>query len=407
MSSYQEITRDQLLASVNRRALDFDFEPQCSVTLSTKNIYVCLTCGKNFQGRAFNGPMHVHAVNSGHRLFMSLADGKCVVMPDNVDVEMPELDDIRRALFIRDIPDLSEMEDTSVRMDAHGKEYVCGFVGLNNPRRTHVNVVLQVMTHIAPLKYHYLKNIPTVTNKVETAFAEVVRKVWSPHLLKACISPHTFVQVSDGVSEKPAEFMAWLLNNLPKRIIDPIFQGQIIVSTQSSEHATLQRTIRPFYMLTLELPPLPLFHDIVSRRTVPQVNIDSLLEKYAAGGITFKGTTSTSYELVNLPDHLILSIPRITQSGYNNTVIIYPAIISPPHPLLHSSYILVASICVLVDTLVDAIANTKSTYTYTTFVLDEKTNRWWEMRDAEVKQLVSPEIVGMADTCLQVWKRIK
>ena len=406
--SYQEVTKDQLLASVNRRALDFDFEPQCSVTLSTKNIYVCLTCGKNFQGRAFNSPMHVHAVNCVHRLFMSLTDGKCVVMPDNVDVEMPDLDDIRRALLIRGPPlDLVEGEDSLVRMDAHEKAYICGFVGLNNPRRTHINVILQVMTHIAPLKQYYLKNIPTVTNKVETAFAEVVRRVWSPYLLKACISPHTFVQVSDSVSDKPSEFMAWFLNNLPKRIIDPIFQGHIIINTQLSEHANLQRTTRPFYMLTLELPPLPLFQDIVSRRTVPQVSIDSLLMKYTAGETTFKGTTATSYELVNLPDYLILSIPRITQSEYNSTVVIYPDTISPPHPLLRSRYILVASICVLVDTSIDTIANTRSTYTYTVFVLDEKTNKWWEMRDAEVKQLVSAEIVRMADTCLQVWRRIE
>ena len=92
-----------------------------------------------------------------------------------------------------------------------GKEYVCGFVGLNNPRRTHVNAILQVMTHITPLKQHYLKNTPSVTNKVETAFTEVMRRVWSPYLLKACITPHAFVQVSEGVSERPSEFMAWLL----------------------------------------------------------------------------------------------------------------------------------------------------------------------------------------------------
>lgn len=406
--SYQEVTKDQLLASVNRRTLDFDFEPQCSVTLSTKNIYVCLTCGKNFQGRAFNSPMHVHAVNSEHRLFMSLTDGRCVVVPDNVDVEMPELDDIRRALLLRSPPSvLSEGEANLVRMDAHGKEYICGFVGLNNPRRTHINVILQVMTHIAPLRQYCLRNTPAVTNKVESAFAEVVRRVWSPYLLKACISPHTFVQISDNVSDRPSEFMAWLLNSLPKRVIDPIFQGQIIVSAQLSENAPLQRTTRPFYMLTLELPPLPLFQDIVSRRTVPQVSIDSLLRKYAAGETTFRGTTAASYELVNLPDYLILSIPRTTQSEYNSTVVIYPDTISPPHPLLHSQYILVASICVLVDTSIDAIANITSTYAYTAFVLDEKTDKWWEMRDAEVRQLVSAEIVGMADTCLQVWKRVQ
>jgi U4/U6.U5 tri-snRNP-associated protein 2 len=35
---------------VDRRVLDFDFEPVCSVSLATTNIYVCLACGKFFQG---------------------------------------------------------------------------------------------------------------------------------------------------------------------------------------------------------------------------------------------------------------------------------------------------------------------------------------------------------------------
>lgn len=35
---------------VNRRALDFDLDRQCSVTLATQNVYACLTCGKFLQG---------------------------------------------------------------------------------------------------------------------------------------------------------------------------------------------------------------------------------------------------------------------------------------------------------------------------------------------------------------------
>ena len=38
------------LDTINRQFLDFDMEKLCSVTLSNMNVYVCLVCGKFFQG---------------------------------------------------------------------------------------------------------------------------------------------------------------------------------------------------------------------------------------------------------------------------------------------------------------------------------------------------------------------
>ena len=38
------------LDTIQRTALDFDFEKVCSVTLSNVNVYACLVCGKYFQG---------------------------------------------------------------------------------------------------------------------------------------------------------------------------------------------------------------------------------------------------------------------------------------------------------------------------------------------------------------------
>jgi U4/U6.U5 tri-snRNP-associated protein 2 len=54
------------LSQVNRRALDFDREKACSVTLATHNVYACLVCGLFFAGRGHATPAAAHAAAAGH-----------------------------------------------------------------------------------------------------------------------------------------------------------------------------------------------------------------------------------------------------------------------------------------------------------------------------------------------------
>lgn len=56
--------------------LDFDFEKCCSVTLSHVNVYVCLVCGKYYQGRSISTQAYTHALETGHHMFMKLDSGK-------------------------------------------------------------------------------------------------------------------------------------------------------------------------------------------------------------------------------------------------------------------------------------------------------------------------------------------
>ncbi len=60
------------LDSVRRAVLDFDFEKQCSLTLSSQNVYSCLVCGKMFSGRGKNTPAYVHSLHENHHLFLKL-----------------------------------------------------------------------------------------------------------------------------------------------------------------------------------------------------------------------------------------------------------------------------------------------------------------------------------------------
>lgn len=75
--------------------LDFDFEKQCSVTLSTSNIYCCLVCGVYLQGRGKNTPAYRHSLDMGHHVYINLHTGSFYCLPDMYEIRDPSLDDIK------------------------------------------------------------------------------------------------------------------------------------------------------------------------------------------------------------------------------------------------------------------------------------------------------------------------
>jgi hypothetical protein len=67
-----ERVADLYLDTVNRAALDFDFEKVCSISLSNLNVYGCLVCGKYFQGRSKKSPAYAHSISDDHHVFINL-----------------------------------------------------------------------------------------------------------------------------------------------------------------------------------------------------------------------------------------------------------------------------------------------------------------------------------------------
>eukprot|EP00693_Jakoba_libera_P001974 EC691407.1.p1 GENE.EC691407.1~~EC691407.1.p1 ORF type:complete len:185 (+),score=39.03 EC691407.1:45-599(+) len=90
----QEEVRCPYLDTINRALLDFDFEKLCSVTLANSNVYVCLVCGKYFQGRGKGTPAYFHALESSHYVFMNLHNGKFFCIPENYKIKDSSLQDI-------------------------------------------------------------------------------------------------------------------------------------------------------------------------------------------------------------------------------------------------------------------------------------------------------------------------
>ncbi len=75
-----ERVADLYLDTVNRTALDFDFEKVCSISLSNLNVYGCLVCGKYFQGRSKKSPAYAHSISNDHHVFINLESTQVSVL---------------------------------------------------------------------------------------------------------------------------------------------------------------------------------------------------------------------------------------------------------------------------------------------------------------------------------------
>lgn len=161
MFKQQVVTSCPYLDTINRTALDFDFEPTCSLTLSSgPHIYACLVCGKFFRGKGKQTPAYLHCINENHNVFLHLQKGTFWCLPDDYEIVDPSLDDIKSAF--KPIYSKSEIEmmdrQTSLSRDLFGKRYLPGFVGLNNLNKTDcINATLQALAHVKPLRDFFLR----------------------------------------------------------------------------------------------------------------------------------------------------------------------------------------------------------------------------------------------------------
>lgn len=405
--------QDIYLDTVNRSALDFDFEKQCSVSLANVNVYACLVCGKYFQGRGPKSFAYLHSINDSHRVFIHLQTAQVYILPDNYRVQDPSLNDIKYLLS----PTYSELHirqldapDARISRDLRGNAYLPGFVGLNNiGANDYISVVLQVLAHVKPLRNFFLRGSPvpakgkskidedgkdladspilSSSSELVRRFALLMRKIWNPRNSKAQVSPHEFLQEVVNVSNgrfsitkqgDPIEFMGWLLNKLHtdlggggkkqrRSIVSDCFMGDVRVESQkvfvrsgieldnlddealakldsdgrkeSGQEDALGNakfnidrevsvTKSSFFFLTVDLPPLPVFQDVIERNIIPQVPLANVLAKY--DGITFQEARGLirRFKTLRLPPFVVLHFKRFTKNNFieerNRTIVNFP-----------------------------------------------------------------------------------
>nr|XP_043634910.1 U4/U6.U5 tri-snRNP-associated protein 2-like [Erigeron canadensis] len=433
-----EIRRDcPYLDTVNRQVLDFDFEKFCSVSLSNLNVYACLVCGKYFQGRGQKSHAYTHSLEAGHHVYINLRTERVYCLPDGYEINDPSLDDIRHVLnprFSRDqVLQLDKNRQWSRALD--GSDYLPGMVGLNNIKETDfVNVTIQSLMRVTPLRNFFLipENYMHSKSVLVQRFGELTRKIWHARNFKGQVSPHEFLQAVMKASKKrfrigaqsdPVEFISWLLNTLHadlrssktrSSIIHQCFQGELEVVKETNANDGAETSRMPFLMLGLDLPPPPLFKDVMEKNIIPQVPLFNILKKFDGDLVTEvvrPHIARMKYRVTRLPQYLILHMRRFTKNNFfvekNPTLVNFPVknlelkdYIPLPTPAkeeerVRSKYDLIANI------VHDGKPGEGS---YRVFVQRKSEELWYEMQDLHVAETL-PQMVALSETYMQIYEQ--
>ncbi|TFY71840.1 hypothetical protein EVG20_g1168 [Dentipellis fragilis] len=448
---------DLYLDTINRAALDFDFEKVCSVSLSNINTYGCLVCGKYFQGRGRKSYAYAHSIHDDHHVFINLETAKVYVLPDGYLVSDPSLEDISFVLAPKFTPASVSTLSTPAHLskpsyDLSAKPYLPGYIGLNNIKRNdYMNVVIHSLLHVSSLRdYLLLSAFDTKRSELLRRFAALAKKIWNPRLFKSQVSPHEFLQEVGRASGgkfrlesqgDPVEFLGWLLNRLHKDLggskkknsspLFSTFQGelrmevqQVVVRPDTAGQAKplfdidreIKTTVSPFLFLAVDLPPPPLFQDSVEKNIIPQVGIHTVLAKY--DGVTTQESRGQlrRYKCQRLPPYIILHYKRFTKNAFveerNPTIVNFPLrgvdfreyLDAPPsHP--PTVYDLVAN--VTQESVADTARNQESTVWKVHLRAGSgggDNEKWFQIQDLIVEE-IRKEMIFLGETVLQIWER--
>lgn len=447
---------DLYLDTIDRTVLDFDFEKLCSVTLSNINVYACLVCGKYFQGRGPKSLAYFHALDVGHHVYINLMTTKVYVLPEGYEVKSKSLDDIKFVAdphFTRDqVMRLDKEKHSS--WDLSGKQYIAGFLGMNNIKANdYFNVVLQTLAHIPPLRNFFMLENLTHRPQLAQRFGLLIRKMWNPRAFKAHVSPHELLQEVALQSNKrfalteqsdPVEFLSWFLNNLHfslggsrskpgTSIVHKVFQGTVQIDSQlitaradagdrlRFEDAAVQTNISRFLILTLDLPAAPLFQDELEKNIIPQVPLTTILGKYNGVHAQERANHRRRHRLVHpLPPFLVFHIKRFTENKFmwerNPTIVTFPVRgldMSPyvaPNPSLHPIgepiiYDLIANVThEAVRVRDDSVEGEAERKVWKAQVRNRATDEWFECQDLWVDK-VGAETLFTKESYIQVWEK--
>ncbi|EJU00155.1 hypothetical protein DACRYDRAFT_55351 [Dacryopinax primogenitus] len=453
---------DLYLDTIDRSALDFDFEKLCSVSLSNINIYGCLVCGKYFQGRGRSSYAYSHSIHEDHHVFINLETTKVYVLPDGYSVSDPSLQDIAAVLSPKftanQVAGLSTAEHlTRPSYDLASHPYIPGYIGLNNIKRNdYLNVIIHALLHVSPLRdYLLLTELNPKYSELAKRFATLAKKLWNPRLFKAQVSPHEFLQevtrASAGkfkITEQgdPVEFMSWLLNILHKglggtkkrdsSVIYHTFQGEVRLDTQQiivksdrlgSErpvNTEIKSTSSPFLFLSLDLPPPPIFQDSIEKNIIPQVTLASVLAKYNGSTTQEFAGQLRRYKCQRLPPYIILHFKRFTKNNFveekNPTIVNFPLrgvdfreYLDNPIPGQSTVYDLVANVT---HESTAGTARDKENTVWkvqlragkavpgATGAREGEGEKWFQLQDLIVEE-VRREMIFLSETVLQIWER--
>ncbi|CAN7021573.1 unnamed protein product [Brassica rapa subsp. trilocularis] len=413
------------LDTVNRQVLDFDFERFCSVSLSNLNVYACLVCGEYFQGRSHKSRAYTHSLEAGHHVYINLLTEKVYCLPDSYEINDPSLDDIRRVLNPRfsraQVEELDRNKQWSRALD--GSDYLPGMVGLNIIQNTEfVNVTVQSLMRVTPLRNFFLipENYQHCNSTLVHRFGELTRKIWHARNFKGQVSPHEFLQAvmkrfKIGQQSDPVEFMSWLLNTLhmdlrtskdASSIIHQCFQGELEVVREYQGNENKQISRMPFLMLGLDLPPPPLFKDVMEKNIIPQVALFHLLNKFDGETVTAR----MRYRVTKSPPYLMFHMVRFKKNNFfkekNPTLVNFPVKDMELRDYIPSLPTAAEGekTCTKYNLIANIVHDGKpEDGCFRVFVQRKSQELWYEMQDLHAAETL-PQMVQLSEAYMQIYE---
>jgi U4/U6.U5 tri-snRNP-associated protein 2 len=252
-------------------------------------------------------------------------------------------------------------------------------MGMNNIKANdYLNVIVQLLAHVPPIRnFFLLQQFPVPgTPQLALRFSTLVRKLWNTKAFRSHVSPHELLQEIALRSSKrftlthqsdPVDFLSWFLNNLhlslggskkpsstPTSVVQAAFQGHLRIESQAitarsdtqnarlvfTESGTINSQVTPFLILTLDLPPAPLFQSANRESVIPQVPLTTLLNKYNGMTASEKLDHRVRHRLLHpLPPYLLFHVKRFSKNKFvserNPTIVTFPS----PRSLDMSPYV--------------------------------------------------------------------
>lgn len=424
------------LDTIDKKKLDFDHEKACSLTLSRLNVYCCLVCGKYLHGRQPNTPAFLHSVNEGHHIYVNFSTLKFYLLPggdeliDNGEIQLLNL--LRYAIR----PTFTKREIAQFPkkcVDLNNNHYSNGFVGINaDSKFKALNAVILAISHISPIRDYLLLSDFGKESDFLRRLGLIVRKLWSVKLFKPQVSAEEFVSFvlvndkkSAEIMKDPRKCLLWLLDCMAKSspsLRDLTYshcRGEVIISktkveTIYDEAHNVKEFVReklatestsPFWMLTLELPPRPLFKSGLNVNDLPQVRLEDLMAKFDGQKEKQMSHHILRYKIKRFPTYLVLHFDRFDKKAQrpvkdrNQAIVEFPLIME----IDGRQYTLLGNIVHCgVKPSTESDKDEESQWIIQ--LRNEQDDEWFEFDGTNLRKR-EKELLFLSETFIQIWKQ--
>ena len=416
-----EIKNIDLNKIIHRELIDFDQEMRCSITSSSNNLYLCLTCGKAFSGGSDNSPIIQHFFDEMHPLALRLHDNQLLTLPDYKKLpHIPEIEDILFTASPHYTHQTLQKMHEKMRSE---NTIVPGAFEMNSIVKATARIsVIRFLSCIDPFRDFLLLN--DFKTPVASVFSEFFKHFFNPFYFKNQVSPDKLLHDLPD-TENPLEFMQIIINNLSnefskfekakktqeeskkvKNVLEKNLRCELSIDTFDFENQKWNSIKQKAWFIPLELNDSPLYRSgLEKEKIIASTSLKELLQRY--DGKTVVNTPigigkvlRQKMHFLSTPNYFILNTNRIRKNDFidekNNMHIILPT-----KPLNFSEYGANA------DYSLRALISHTGSVTggeYLTYIHNKDNNKWLKCETNKISEILIDAAI-LSECCFILFEK--